>query len=277
MAGCVLGGSKLCQKPGELADNLLKLLPGIMLPDDILSSYAHVFQGYGTWDAKVWFVGMEETGGWTESEVERRLAVWRQRGQRELEDAPSFYTAAGIREYHGHPTQDHPVWKGLIHMLMLARGEGESTDVLLNYQRAFLGSTHGDTCLADVLPLPVPNSRTWYYRDWSRLSWLQDHARYQANLTEQRLVGLRSRLDHYHPRVVIFYGDPGHSVWANIAGGEFRSAIEDKLLYREKNRTVFFVTRHPVSEKAPYFREVGMFMRAHYPAFFSAPQPVGGW
>ncbi len=248
-----------------------------MLPDDILAQYAHTFYGVGAWSARVWFIGLEETGGWTEGELERRLAAWNQRGRRELEEAPTFFPASGNHQWYGPQAQLHPTWRHLILLLFLARGEMDSVGALLNYQRTLLGTAHGETCLAELLPLPAPNPRVWYYNRWSRLAWLRDRPSYEANLAAQRASGLRSRLEHHRPGVVIFYSSSGQHFWSSIAGGEAQPAIEDKLLHLERNGTAFFVTRHPAGEKDEYFREVGTFLHTHYGRFFAKPaQQVAG-
>lgn len=58
-----------------------------MLPDGLLTDYASNFYGFGTWCAKIWFVGIEEAGGKLESDVQARLEAWERSKCRDLEDA----------------------------------------------------------------------------------------------------------------------------------------------------------------------------------------------
>jgi hypothetical protein len=84
------------------------------LPNDLLTDYAHRFYGYGTWRAKVWFVGMEEGGGASADEVRIRLVAWNARGSRELEGLPDFHPACGIDCWHGEKARTQATWRQLI-------------------------------------------------------------------------------------------------------------------------------------------------------------------
>lgn len=46
--------------------------------DDDLSQFMKTFYGYGTLSAKFWFIGMEEGGGNSFTEVQARLSAWEQ-------------------------------------------------------------------------------------------------------------------------------------------------------------------------------------------------------
>ena len=61
-----------------------------MLPDTLITDYAQTFFGFGNWNAKIWFIGIEEAGGADEADVQRRLIAWAEHGRRDLENAPEF-------------------------------------------------------------------------------------------------------------------------------------------------------------------------------------------
>lgn len=44
-----------------------------MLPGSLLTEYTDRFFGFGTWSTRVWFIGIEEAGGWSEEDVRKRL------------------------------------------------------------------------------------------------------------------------------------------------------------------------------------------------------------
>src|SRR5437762_14089358 len=98
-----------------------------MLPDDLLQEYAARFYGFGTWDAKFWFIGIEEAGGWDEPSVQVRLDAWEQSGCPELENAPTFYPASGNSRWHCDGAKIQTTWRQLIRMLLLARGSRTGT------------------------------------------------------------------------------------------------------------------------------------------------------
>ena len=251
-----------------------------MLNSSALNTYLESFYGYGRWSAPIWFIGIEEAGGKAEREIEERLAVWASRGHQELEDAPTFYPASGNHAWHGESATPQATWKQLIRMLLLARGKCDDDKATLDYQRTQLGSSSGDTCLAELLPLPSPGTATWNYNRWSDLPRLTSRQSYHAAMPGTRAETLKDRCSLYRPAVIIFYGlemADGTKllpIWARIAGGWFDQAIERKriLLCRRNEHTMFFVTRHPVSESQDYFGEIGAFLRDNYSPQFRAPE-----
>lgn len=253
-----------------------------MLNPSALNNYMASFYGYGQWSASVWFIGIEEAGGTAEHEIQQRLGVWESRGQKELEDAPSFYPASGNYAWHGEHATSQATWKQLIRMLLLARGECDDHKAALDYQRTQLGSSAGDNCMAELLPLPSPNTATWNYNYWSSLPRLVSRHSYHAEMLGPRANALKQRCVSYRPPVVIFYGlemADGTKllpIWSRIAGGWFDQAIEGKktLLFRRNEHTLFFVTRHPVSESHDYFHQIGTFFRdKHSTQFLHRQRP----
>src|SRR4051812_9353740 len=250
------------------------------LPDDLLAEYAARFFGFGTWKAKIWLIGVEESGGATFDEVDARLRAWNERGKNELESAPAFYPAFGVKGWHGPSAKIEPTWKQLIRMLLLARGERDSQKAILEYQRTRFGAAEGDICLAELLPLPSPTAADWAYQNWSNLDWLEGRAVYLKELKSRRMNYLKDRVAEHRPKVVIFYGTTladGVSllpVWIQIAGrGRFGQAIEGQriLLSQQTEHTLFLVTRHPLIETDTYFQQIGKFLHAEYGSCFEAP------
>jgi hypothetical protein len=217
-------------------------------------------------------LGSRKRGGGWSPKLKKRLDIWTSRAQKELEDAPTFYPAAGNYAWHGESATSQATWKKLICMLLLARGERDDDKSILNYQRTQLGSVSGDTCLADLLPLPSPDTATWNYNRWSDSPELSSRHAYLAHVLNPRVDALKRRCASCRPLVVIFYGlqlADGTKLlplWSRIAGGWFDQAFEGRkiLLCRRNLHTDFFVTRHPVSEGDAYFREIGCFLRDHH-------------
>jgi len=239
--------------------------------DATLTDYCNRFLGFGHWNASIWFIGIEEAGGWKVEEVENRLRVWDGHGRQPLEDAPRFYPASGNTFWHGANAKIQWTWEQLIRVLLLAQGKADTDDAILSYQCSQLGATNGETCLMELLPLPSPNARDWNYDQWSTLAWLQSRNGYINEILARRENELRRQINEHKPRVVIFYGLklPDRSLlpsWSSIAGGHFQQAIEDEeiLLWRENANTIFFLMRHPVAESDEYFRKIGSFLLANH-------------
>jgi len=238
------------------------------LPAELLTKYANTFFGFGHWKAPIWFVGIEEAGGETIEEVHDRIQAWAGFGQSKvLQDAPQFYPASRQMSWHGPKAKPQDTWKQLIRVLLVARGQNDTPDMILNYQRNRLGAADGETCLLELFPLPSPSVDCWNYADWSKLPWLQTRTAYEQNVLSHRISLLRQSIDHHRPRVVIFYGDGQLKHWQRIIGpGTYQRPIADKLIAHERNRLHFFITKHPTNPNLrpttdDYFREIGAFLR----------------
>lgn len=237
----------------------------ITLPCDLLNDYSLQFYGFGTWGAKLWFVGMEEGGGNTRAEVEARLHAWDKLGRKELENAPEFYPLCGVTGWHREKAKLQTTWKQLVRILLLMNGTPDTTTAILDYQRTSLGRTGGETCITELFPLPCPNSRTWLYSQWSTLPWLGTRVSYQKHLAVKRSAAIHRRIAEHKPAIVVFYGSTFLPFWSSIAGATWRQVIPGRLLGGERNGTAFFVTRHPARESDEYFRNIGRLLRAYYP------------
>src|SRR4029077_12129475 len=235
-------------------------LPADRLDNALLGEYADKFFGFGSWDARIWFIGIEEAGGWKKEDVRARLDAWKQK-RRDLEDAPTFYPASGNHRWHGVSAGVQSTWKQLIRMLLVGRGERDTDDAILNYQRCHFGRTDGRECLAELLPLPSPNTTTWKYDNWSNLSWLKTRSSYQNYLSLTRAFAIQQNIEKHHPKVVIFYASTWHRLWGLIARGVWTQAIKGKLMGLDRDGVSFYVTRHPRAESDEYFRLIGEFLR----------------
>ena len=239
--------------------------------DTTLTDYCNKFLGFGHWNAPIWFIGIEEAGGWKVEEVENRLRVWDELGRQPLEDAPRFYPASGNTFWYGANAKIQRTWSQLIRVLLLAQGRADTDDAILSYQLSQLGAKNGETCLMELLPLPSPNTRDWNYNQWSTLAWLQSRNSYINEIHVGRVNELRRQINNRKPRVVIFYGLtlPDRSLlpsWSSIGVGCFQQAIQDEeiLLWRENANTIFFVMRHSVAENDEYFRKIGRYLFANH-------------
>jgi hypothetical protein len=239
-----------------------------MLTAATLIDYCTTFFGYGHWRAPVWFVGIEEAGGKTESSVTKHLAAWHERTRKDLESAPEFYPTTGNNNWHGRNATLQPTWTQLTRMLLIAQGKPDLSSAILDYQRDRLGSMDGETCLLELFPLPSPNFDIWKYAEWSDISWLRNRQVYEQNIGKKRVLLLRQKIDIYRPRVVIFYGSSQLKYWQQIMGaGTYQRPLPNKLIAHERDNIALFVTKHPSDPKLgqqrdDYFREIGRFF--HY-------------
>jgi hypothetical protein len=197
----------------------------MLIEEKPLRHWIDHFYGYGSWEAKFWFVGHEDGGGDLPEEVAEKLNF--------------FYSAhAGvtapvltdIRELYRHvsfsgdgPRADlfktlfeyrfdkqaiqHGVWKNLI--AFVYGYKGEQLPDLLDYQKNdfALPSAHREA-LIPLYPLPSPHNHAWYY-SWLSLpafGFLRSRALYQEYLYKTRIGSILSKMQAHKPEVVLMYG-----------------------------------------------------------------------
>jgi hypothetical protein len=220
-----------------------------------LERFTTTFFGYGSWAAPIWIVGMEEGGGATVEEVMHRLAVWEQRGQRDLEDLAQYHHAIGVTKHLNADARIQPTWAKLIHLLLGARGLPFDTEQVRSFQARHLGRNNGDTCILELLPLPSPNVRTWLYAPWN-VPYLRDRDSYRLHLIPQSVERIRARVSTCRPKAVVFLGMSYLKHWQKIAGTPLEVQGDVAVAGGD---TLYIAVRHPAARGVTnaYFRGVG--------------------
>ena len=230
--------------------------------DRLLSDFARSFYGYGDYEAPYWFVGMEEGGGSSYAEVERRLRAWQDRGRSELEDLPTYSEVVGAGRFFEEGAPLQPTWRGLIRILQAAEGAAPTPDSVREYQRDRLGRRGGQTALLELFPLPSPGTKPWLYARHSALPHLADRERYRDHFADERVARIRRRIDEHRPRGVVLYGTSYLPYWRRIAGGSLQHV--DGLLVGTAGGTAFVLTQHPAARGVTnaYFDNAGRTLAA---------------
>jgi len=237
----------------------------------MIEAYCKQFFGYGRWDAPVWFVGLEEAGTGREKELQARLRAWDKRGRRELEDAPSFYPACEHHLWHGRDATLQHTWHRLIRVLLFARSEPVTEEIVVEFQKNSLGATSGHMCLAEFFPLPAPSHRHWPYANHEHLpSWMRNREQFMQTVLPERAAALRAKISVHHPRAVVFYFWKPRLYAEAVAGGEFQPIIPEKLLGLERDGTAYFITGHPAGNYPDdYFDGLGRYFHENCPELFA--------
>jgi hypothetical protein len=240
----------------------------------MIETYCRTFFGYGHWGAPIWLVGLEEAGDGRFSTLEFRVQQWHQRGCRELEDAPTFYPACGLAQWHGPAAQLQHTWSRLLRIIFRARGESVTeesvTESRLLAAQANWGSITGDICLAELSPIPTKSRSTWLQPVSQLPAELATRADFQQTILPWRLATLRERICQHRPKAVLFYfWKPRHAAEA-IAGCKFQPILPEELLGAERAGTRYFITGHPAGGYPDkYFDRLGDYLRTHQSHLFS--------
>jgi hypothetical protein len=237
-----------------------------MIEDEqLLREYCERFFGYGAWNAKIWFVGMEEggKGSSTAPFLNRRLEIWKRRGKRELESAPEFYGHLGYAtEWFGLHPKPQATWKELIRVLLILSGENPTKETILNYQASQWAKDSDAVCIPEMFPLPAQSLAEWNYERISKLPFLINRTVYTHSLYEHRAKFLRSKIESSKPNVVIFYGTSYIHFWEGIVGQKFNQTRPSRLSQATLGNIPCFAMIHPTREMPEYFVNVGKHIKA---------------
>ncbi len=218
-----------------------------MFDDELLLDYMQNFYGYGNFSGDFWFVGMEEGGIESVTEMHSRLHVWQQRGRKSLEDLIDYHRAIdntiGITRFlDGGEIQK--TWGNLIRIVLSAQGNSANSTDVHQYQINQLGRQNGNDCLIELLPLPNHSTQQWLYKNCSNHDFLVNRSRYSKHIAPLRANYIRQKIQEYQPKAVIFYSKNKWYVewWQQIAGMTFTNnypAIETI------GKTMFMIIPHP--------------------------------
>lgn len=234
-----------------------------MVDQQLLQTFMSSFYGYGSWRAKYWFIGMEEGGGDSEEEIDRRVMTWQLRGSQPLEDMHTYHADIGVTRHSGPDAKIQRTWGKLVRVVLAAEGMESNRESVRKYQSAQLGSATGETLLIELLPLPSPSTGHWLFSS-AGIPDLATRDRYRAVMTPRRSDAIRSRIDDGHPANVIFYGLDYRAHWESISRQQFAPVADQRFLVAEAPSTRFVIAPHPVARGATNadFEAIGRWIAA---------------
>jgi hypothetical protein len=229
-----------------------------LFDDQLLREFVQNFYGYGNYSGQFWFIGMEEGGGNSFSEINTRLTAWANRGKSELEDVAEYHNDIGVMDWFNDKPKLQPTWNKLIRILLSSSGKLPTTEQVRECQKTLFGRLIGDNCLLELLPLPSPSIGKWLYAKYSQLPYLKDRETYRQECIESRIAHLQDRINRYQPKAVIFYSLSYQEYWKQIAGVDFHQS-SDKIHAGRNGSTLFVMTKHPAAQgvTSEYFHQVG--------------------
>ncbi len=235
------------------------------------------FYGYGSWDARFWFVGHEEGGGELPEEVADNLNYFQsahRQADTSLCDIRELYNHVAVRwdgpkassfstlfDYRFEKDATlHGIWKNLIAFVHGYRNEN-LPDLLAYQQHNFLSPSDQKEALIQLYPLPSPHSHAWYYSwlDLPQFPFLKSRALYQEHLYEHRVKTILSKIYNHKPEVVLMYGMENinalkNSVQEYFEGVKFRMVKGSKLHTPQHHRADFNGTILIITTRIPALR-----------------------
>lgn len=234
-----------------------------MLDAQLIEDFATGFLGYGSYDAPVWFVGMEEGGGNDLEQVSQRIKWWDRRRRRELEDVVGYHSEFGVTQFWEDKPKLQATWGKLIRLLLADTLHDEpemARKQICDYQRDKWGRANSKTCLLELLPMPSPSKKQWQYSAWRKLiPQLASRAEYRKWILPVRISAIRERIKKYRPAKVVFYGIGYRKYWQMITEINFVESDLSGLYLAQTGETSFFMTPHPAAHGRTnvYWQKIG--------------------
>jgi len=219
----------------------------MLIYEQALKHFIDNFYGYGSWQARSWFVGYEDGGGDLPEEVAEKINYFYKAhpptNAGELCDLRALYRNVAIRwngpkaglftnrfEYRfDNNAVQHGVWKNLISFVHSYKNE--PIPDLLDYQKHnfALSAAHREA-LIQLYPLPSPHNHAWYYSwlDMPRLPFLKTRDQYEAHVYSQRIQTILSNMAKYKPELVLMYGMNNINALKNSIQ-QFHDAVKFKM------------------------------------------------
>jgi len=177
-------------------------------------SLAEKSYGYGHWNAKFWFIGLEERLGSNEnSNYKNRSDVFEDMNIEGLCDCRDFHFKIEENQWHDNNAILQGTWKRLIWLFKSYLNEPRDDASLLSYQQTEWGCKKGVTCLTELDGLPFDSSKKTNPR--GRAAHPQKDIK---RLRETRIEFLSAKLQEHKPELVVMYGKTQKKYWQMIAG-----------------------------------------------------------
>ncbi|MEW4488917.1 hypothetical protein AB1L42_12595 [Thalassoglobus sp. JC818] len=192
------------------------------------------FIGYGSLSASSWFIGMEEGGGGEEN-LRTRLQF------QAVEDCKAAHEKLGVTRFHGDRPRIQSTWGKMARVMLRLKGETPTREATRRYQAEQLGRSHGETLLAELMPIPKPNIRQWSYDDL--IPQFSSRDDYYAAVMPGRIKFLRALFNSHQPRLVIAYGKKYWPSFKQLFPVE-KYSREDGFECARSDRTLFVLCDH---------------------------------
>ena len=249
----------------------------MLIKEEVLKHWIDNFYGYGSWQARFWFIGHEETGGEVPEDVADKINYFTKVNTqadgtlcdiRQLYrhvtvrwDGPTANSFSNLYEYRfGTKAKQHGIWKNLI---AFEHGYAQmKLPNLLEYQQDnFLSLSAPTEAFTSLYPLPGPNSHAWYYTwlDLPQLGFLKSRRLYEEHLYPQRIHTILSNISTYKPEVVLMYGMDNinalkESVQAYFHAAKFKMIKAAKQQIPQHHRADFNGTTMLITTQLPALR-----------------------
>ncbi len=227
-----------------------------MITPDLIKRRLKNFWGYGSLDAPVWFVGMEEGLGKNRSAADLEARFLAADGKATVDMRRDMTRVSDhIRFFRkGAPVQHS--WKFPIALYLYLKNKKEPTkQEIQNYQAFELGNSElKNEAALELMPLPAhkANEDAWLYANYG-IPGLGSRKEYLDAYKPKRIKELNCLIRNYSPRLIIFYSLTYLPDWIEVMG-ENPKEVSPRMYFAKNDKTSFCVIPQGVSFGMSYAR-----------------------
>jgi hypothetical protein len=214
-----------------------------------MKKFAQTKLGYGNPKGDFWFIGPEEGG--SAASLHERMNVWNELGSDEhFHDLKKFHLIFknGTERFFEGEVKLQKTWNGLIEILFGIQGKENALETKKEYQSTQLGTTGGETLLAELFPFA---SKSLNDSEWMEL-FGESKKDYWDKYASQRIQLIAGQIEIYKPKFVVFYSLAFSSYWEQIlnqVGGKkiVQNSSDTNVSIFRSTDTTFAIIAHPVA------------------------------
>jgi len=213
-----------------MQDGLIQASNNESLSTDEINSLLE-FIGYGSLDAPLWFIGMEESLG-------KRPGFTNWTAIQELEIRATWNRVMDVRDAHVQ-LGDHywlrrnysQVWKFMVQMargLLHREANWRDTQRAHEYVIQMLGLSDGETLLGEVMPLPASS-----IGDWPYAGLFETRDVYWSAVWPKRRKMWCELIQNYQPRFIVAYSKRYWNAYRELLGEDGWESIVDRKIIKK--------------------------------------------
>lgn len=217
--------------------------------DKTLKNFMKGFFGYGDLEAPIWFIGMEEGGGNSLEEINKRLSAWKKLGETITMDMYEFHKEINdLKCFSGSSiARLQPTWAKLIRFILSHENQVINTSSVRDFQITRLGRSESKTCLLELMPLPSPSINKWIYSEITNIPELRNRQIYKEQVAPRRISKLKKLINGHNVEKVVFYGKTYTHYWKQFLMNENLWKETEHYLHAYENKIQYCILPHPTA------------------------------
>lgn len=227
-----------------------------MITPDLIQRRINNFWGYGSLEAPVWFVGMEEGLGPTVDTEELEVRFRSADEKTTIDMRRDMGHLVGHMKWFRKNSPIQATWKYPIALYLYLKNHKIPTQQeIREHQGLVLGDTlKKESSTIELMPLPSQKAHqsTWLYEKYGILG-LSSRKEYLATCKPKRVQELKNLVRKYSPELIIFFSVGYLPEWTEVIG-EKPKEITKQMYFLKTKKTSFCILPQGASFGMSYKR-----------------------